>query len=104
MYSLGRRELSLALHSYLNYHRFKVDNFPLYRCRFCGEGREESIHLTCECLGVLRVLELGCRPPDLSGLVRLTQVGCINMGMEWRADMVRHTGGSPRQAAQLPSA
>ena len=41
-------------HNYLNYHHRIVGNFSEQICRFCGEEREEFIHLACECPALAR--------------------------------------------------
>ena len=95
---LDRLTLSTVLqaltgHNYLNYHHHIAGNSSEQNCRFCGEGREEFIHLACECpalaterLGSVRGLRLSRNPPDLYGLVRFTKVNCIGKALERRAE------------------
>ncbi len=40
---------ALTGHNYLNYHGSQMDRSLSETCRFCGEGREEFIHLAHEC-------------------------------------------------------
>ncbi len=53
MARLDRLTLSTVLqaltgHNYLNYHHHIAGNFSERKCRFCGEGCEEFMHLVCE--------------------------------------------------------
>ena len=84
---------ALTGHNYLNYLHYIAGNFSKQNCRFCGEGREEFIHLVCGCpalamerLGSVRGLWLSRNPPDLYGLVRFTKVNCIGKALERRAE------------------
>ncbi len=95
---LDRLTLSTVLraltgHNYLNYHHHITGSISKQSCRFCREGREEFIHLACECpalamecLGSVRGLWLSRNPPDLYGLVRLTKVNRIGKALERRAE------------------
>ena len=52
--TLGRRDLGLCIrhltgHSFLKYHRSKIDPQIDPRCRLCGFSREESAHIILEC-------------------------------------------------------
>ncbi len=66
-------------HNNLNYHHYIAGNLSEQFCRFCREEREEFIHLVCECsaltmecLASVQGLQLSRQPPNLYGLVRLT--------------------------------
>ncbi len=80
---------ALTGHNYLNCHHYIDGEFSEQICRFCGEEVEEFIHLACECSALtmecfssVQGLQLGRQPPDLYGLVRLTQV---SLASHWQS-------------------
>ncbi len=106
---LDRLTLSLALqaitgHNYLNYHH-NMGNSSEQICRFCGESREEFIHLACECPALARVRldtvrghQFNRKPLDLRGLVRFMKMDRIGKAMEQRAEQVKSLVNPPSQA------
>ena len=83
---------ALTGHNYLNYHCSQMDRSLSETCRFCGEGHEEFIHLTCECPALAKdrlehIYELQLStPPNLASLVRLMRVNRIAKAMEGRTE------------------
>ncbi len=91
-------------HNYLNYHH-NIGSISEQTCHFCGESREEFMHLACECPALARVHldavwghQLNRKPLDLHGLIRFMKMDCIGKAMEQRAEQVKSLVKPPSQA------
>ena len=51
---LGKIIQALTGHNYLNYHRSVLQESLTDKCRFCGEAREEFVHLVRECTALTK--------------------------------------------------